>query len=116
MKVEEFQFGPALRPDDKRSKARMRPYHQDDIRRKIQAANIVFRLQQHINGELELSSTQIAAAKILLDKTVSNLVSTTISGDKDNPIQLNMTVSQQIDDRLKKLSMVYDEFGAVQPH
>ena len=90
-------------------------HHQEDVRRKIQASNIVTRLQQHINGEVEMSATQVAAAKILLDKSVASLQSITLSGDPDNPIQLNMTPSQQIEDRLKRMTLVYDEFGPAQP-
>lgn len=47
--------------------------HQDDVRAKIQASAIIGRLQKHIDGKLELSSTQVRAAEILLKKSVPDL-------------------------------------------
>ena len=51
---------------------RIRKHHQEDVRKKIQATQIIKRLQSHFDGEIELSSTQIQTAKILLDKSISN--------------------------------------------
>ena len=47
--------------------------HDDNTRAKIKTSQIMNRLTNHILGELELSSTQIAAAKILLSKTLPDL-------------------------------------------
>ncbi len=52
--------------------ARLRPRHQDDIRQKIKVSNIIDRLEKHIAGEIEMTSTQVTSAKILLDKSMSN--------------------------------------------
>ena len=52
--------------------ARLNRRHQDMIRQKIQASQLIKRLQNHANGELELTSTQIDAAKFLINKTLSN--------------------------------------------
>lgn len=52
--------------------ARLRKTHQDDVRTKIKIGNIIDRLEKHVAGEIELSSTQVASAKLLLDKTMSN--------------------------------------------
>jgi hypothetical protein len=52
--------------------ARLRPRHQDDIRTKIKVGNIIDRLEKHINGKIEMSASQVSAAKLLLDKTMSN--------------------------------------------
>ncbi len=49
--------------------------HQDDIRAKIQAGQLVKRLLDHALGEVEMTTTQIQAARILLDKSVPNLQS-----------------------------------------
>lgn len=51
---------------------RLRKTHQDDVRKKIQASQIINRLQNHIYGKVELTASQVAAARILLDKSVSN--------------------------------------------
>jgi len=60
---------------------KLRPQHQDDIRAKIQADKIVHYLQEHLAGKHEMSQTQIQAAKILLDKSISN-AATIIGADE----------------------------------
>jgi hypothetical protein len=52
--------------------ARLNPRHQQFVRDKIQADKIIIALQRHVDGEYEMTPTQIQAAKILLDKSVSN--------------------------------------------
>ena len=52
--------------------ARLKAKHQDDIRSKIQTSQLINRLNNHIDGSIELSSTQIDAAKFLINKTMSN--------------------------------------------
>lgn len=41
-------------------------------RAKIKASMLINRLQDHADGKVELTPTQVQACKILLDKTVSN--------------------------------------------
>ena len=53
--------------------ARNRPGLSENTRQRIKTTMIVERLAKHIVGELELSSTQIRAAEILLNKTLPNL-------------------------------------------
>jgi hypothetical protein len=45
---------------------------QEEVREKIKATLLINKLQNHIDGIIELSTSQVAAAKILLDKSVSN--------------------------------------------
>lgn len=52
--------------------ARLNPRHQQFVRDKIQAQKLILSLQNHVDGKSELSATQIQAAKILLDKSISN--------------------------------------------
>jgi len=52
--------------------ARLRANHQEDIKKKIQASQLVNRLNKHALGEVEMTSTQVDAAKYLLGKVVSN--------------------------------------------
>lgn len=52
--------------------------HQDDVRRKIQASQLINRLQDHVDGKVDLESTQVKAAEILLRKSIPDL--STISG------------------------------------
>ena len=66
--------------------ARLKPRHQDDIRAKIKISNIIDRLEKHVDGLIELSNTQVASARILLDKTMSNAPQITeLSGPDGGP-------------------------------
>lgn len=69
----------------------MRRSHQDDVRAKIGVSQITNRLQKHIDGEIELTATQIQAARILLDKSLPNLQATEHSGKDGGPLELVFT-------------------------
>jgi hypothetical protein len=45
----------------------------DAWRKKVKVAEIMERLGSHVDGSIEMSQTQIAAAKILLAKTVPDI-------------------------------------------
>lgn len=45
----------------------------DNWKEKIQIGNIIHRLVSHVNGDCEMSPTQINAAKILLGKVAPDL-------------------------------------------
>lgn len=64
----------------------MNKLHQDDVRSKIQASQLINRLTDHALGELELSNTQVRAIEILLKKTIPDLSAVEHTGDADNPI------------------------------
>lgn len=51
--------------------------HDEDTRKKIQTSQLINRLQDHVLGTVDLSASQIQAAKILLDKSLPNLQATT---------------------------------------
>lgn len=62
MTVEKKQAG---RPLGKR--------HQDDVRAKIQASQIINRLYSAFQGEVELTAIQVNIGKTLLDKVLPDL-------------------------------------------
>lgn len=62
--------------------------HIEETRKKAQASQLVNRLRDHVLGKVEMTSTQVAAANILLKKTIPDLSSVTVSGDEDNPVQI----------------------------
>jgi hypothetical protein len=68
---------------------RMRKSHQEDVRKKIQVSQIFNRLQDHLDGKVELTSTQVQSAKILLDKSVSN-APTEVSGPNGGPVTVEI--------------------------
>jgi len=51
----------------------------EDWKERISAGVIVDRLLKHVSGDLELSSTQISAANILLKKIIPDLSSANIN-------------------------------------
>lgn len=68
--------------------ARLNPHHSDMVRQKIQASVLIDRLTKHANGEIEMSSTQVRAAEVLLDRSVPKLSQIQHTGDEDNPIPI----------------------------
>lgn len=72
---------------------RKMPFHPDEVRQKIQASQLVNRLQGHAFGDHDLSATQLKAIEILLRKTVPDLSSMTVAGDPDNPINHSIKVT-----------------------
>lgn len=77
--------------------ARLRKTHQDDVREKIQASQIINRLQACLDGNVELSSVQMKAAEILLRKTLPDLSSVELGGEGGGPIQI---VASSLDEKL----------------
>lgn len=68
--------------------ARINRMHSEQVRAKIQASVLIQRLHAHVMGDLELTSSQIAAAQTLLDRSVPKLSQIQHTGDEDNPIQV----------------------------
>lgn len=67
--------------------------HEPDVRARIQASQIINRLQSHINSELQLTATQVNAAKILLAKSVPDLSSIELTGDPDKPLRVDVSLT-----------------------
>ena len=68
--------------------ARLNPRHQDFVRAKIQASQLINVLQNHALGiGDELSPSRIKAIEVLLKKSVPDLSQVTLSGDEDNPVK-----------------------------
>jgi hypothetical protein len=66
--------------------ARRKARHDDETRRRIQAAKLIDRGQAFAFGEIEMSRDQAWALFRLLDKVLPNLSSVEHGGDPDNPI------------------------------
>jgi len=52
---------------------KLRPFHSDEIRAKIQASQLINRLTDHALGKVDLSATQVRAIEVLLKKAVPDL-------------------------------------------
>jgi len=53
----------------------------EEARRKIKISQLVNRLTNHVLGKVEMSSTQVTAASVLLKKVLPDLTSTELTGD-----------------------------------
>jgi len=62
--------------------------HDDETRAKIQASQLLNRLQNHALGEVEMTPTQIRATEVLLKKTLPDLTSVEMTGDDGGPMKM----------------------------
>jgi len=67
----------------------LHPRHQDEVRQKIQASQLVNRLTDHAFNKVEMSSTQVKAAEILLKKSIPDLSQVQGTGD-DGELEMNI--------------------------
>jgi hypothetical protein len=72
--------------------ARLRARHQDEIRTKIQASQLINVLQNHALGtdETEMTATRMKAIELLLKKSVPDLSSIELTGDADAPLMIQV--------------------------
>jgi hypothetical protein len=66
--------------------------HDAFTRQKIQTSQIVNRLTDHVLGKVELTSSQVNAAGILLRKSLPDLQSTTVTGEDGGAVKLSVAV------------------------
>ena len=71
---------------------KLRPFHTDEIRAKIQASQLINRLTDHVFGVIELTPAQVSSAKILLGKSVPDLSAVQLSGTGDEGQQVHEVV------------------------
>ena len=60
----------------------------EEWRQKIQASQLINRVQGHALGDVEMSATQLKAAEILLRKVAPDLARTEVSGEDGGPQEL----------------------------
>lgn len=92
------EMGVATGPGNKR----LRPMRQEEVRAQIQATKIVQRLQQHGDGQLDLSPTQIKAYEILLNKSLASLQSTELTEVSRNDKLTEAEILAKIADIVKR--------------
>jgi hypothetical protein len=72
----------------------LRIRHQEEVIQKIQASQLINRLQNHAFGEVEMTSTQVDSAKFLLNKLISNApTQTEIGGIDGSDVPLSIGIS-----------------------
>lgn len=70
---------------------RLNPEHDERTRAKIQTSQIINRLQSHVDGDVELTNSQVRAAEVLLSKTLPSLSNVEIAGDPESPVKMVVT-------------------------
>ena len=60
-------------------------FHDEDTRKKIQAGNIINRLEKFISGEIRMEPAAVTAALGLLKKVLPDLTSVELSADVSTP-------------------------------
>lgn len=72
----------------------MNRLHQDDVRKKIQAGQLIKTLQDHALGETdEISMSRMKAIEILLRKSLPDLSSIELTGEGGGAIQTENTLN-----------------------
>mgnify|MGYP003118423486 CR=1 FL=1 len=62
--------------------------HDDETRRRIQISQLLNRLQNHVDGQCEMTTTQLRAAEILLKKSLPDLSQVEHRSDEDSPMKM----------------------------
>jgi len=84
--------------------ARLRKFHQDDVRKKIRTSQLIKVLQDYALGEItdkDFSVTRLRAIDILLKKTLPDLTAVTVSGEDGEdatPIKFTFEVAAPVGD------------------
>ena len=66
-----------------------KPNHEEKTKKLIQASQLLNRLISHANGEIDLTQSQINAAKIVIGKYIPDLKAIELSGNEEKPVIVN---------------------------
>ena len=66
-----------------------KPNHDEKTKKLIQASQLLNRLISHANGEIDLTQSQINAAKIVIGKYIPDLKAIELSGNEEKPVIVN---------------------------
>ena len=72
-------------------------HHDDKTKRLIQASQLLNRLIMHANGEIEMTSSQVNAAKVVIGKSIPDLKAMELTGEGGGPVRV---VASALDDRI----------------
>jgi hypothetical protein len=96
--------------------ARLLKHHQEDVRAKIQASQLINVLQDHaLTGDSEISQSRMKAIEILLRKSVPDLSAVTVSGDPENPLEHTHRLSAETERLMGELAPGRSDPGGEAP-
>ena len=67
--------------------------HDEQTKRRIQAGQLLNRLDLFANGKLEMTQAHVLAAKVVIGKSIPDLKSIEHSANDEKPIQRHLTVT-----------------------
>ena len=73
--------------------ARLNKRQTEQSKAAIRTTQLVKRLQNHANGNIEMTQTQVQACKILLQKTLPDLKSTALTDSEGNSFSAQFIIS-----------------------
>lgn len=88
---------------------RLNPSHDVRTRAKIQTTQLIKRLLQHANGEVEMSATQVRAAEVLLKKTLPDLSAVTMGSDPDHPLRHEISLAEKREAAVEEIDRAFAE-------
>jgi len=62
-----------------------KPLHDDKTKRLIRASQLLNRLTEHAKGEVEMTASQVQAARIVIGKVIPDLKAVEHRGSEDAP-------------------------------
>jgi len=68
-----------------------KPNHEEKTKRLIQASQLLNRLFSHANGEIEMTQSQVNAAKVVIGKAIPDLKAMEITGEGGGAVILQLT-------------------------
>ena len=77
--------------------ARTRVGLSENTRKRIQCTQIVNRLQKHVDGEVDMSATQVRAAEVLLRKVLPDLSSIDMDASVEGKLIVNIVRHADVD-------------------
>jgi len=69
-----------------------KPNHDDQTKRRIQASQLLNRLNLFANGKVEMSAAQVQAARVVIGKSIPDLKSIEHTGKDGGPIEHTVRV------------------------
>lgn len=69
---------------------KLKPFHTDEIRAKIQTSQLINRLTDHALSKVDLSATQVRAIEVLLKKSIPDLQAVQVTGEGGGAITVTI--------------------------
>ena len=64
-----------------------KPLHEEKTKALIRASQLLNRLTQHAKGEVEMTASQVQAAKIVIGKAIPDMRALELSSDPNKPLK-----------------------------